>query len=48
MHSDYHEDWDDYSDDWYDGADEIKLRGQRLFLQTCFDLPCSQRNTEND
>ena len=48
MHPDYHEDWEDYPDDWYDGADEILLKGQRLFLQTCFDLPCSQLNTEKD
>ena len=48
MHPDYSEDWEDFPDDWYDGADEILLKGQRLFLQTCFDLPCSQLNTEND
>lgn len=43
MHPDYHEDWDDCSDDWYDGADEILLRGQRHFLQKCFDLPTAQK-----
>ena len=48
MHNDYQESWDEIPDDWYDGADDILDRGRRLFLQKCFDLPCSQRNTGND
>lgn len=39
MHADYQESWEDFPDDGYDGADEIQLRGRRLFLQKCFDLP---------
>ena len=48
MHPEYHESWEDFPDEWYEDVGDEIVDCQRLLLQKCFDLPCSQPNTGKD